>query len=82
MAADNKRRFKTEIDGKTYVLVGEGTQEHMQAVSDLLNEQLDQLKEAAPQIGDKDRAILLAFNAISKQLEMETNEATGQQGED
>ncbi|MCY9807327.1 cell division protein ZapA [Lentilactobacillus senioris] len=79
--ADNKRRFKTEIDGKTYILVGAGTQEHMQAVSDLLNEQLAELKEAAPQITDKDRAILLAFNAISKQLDMETNSALGRQGE-
>lgn len=80
--ADTKRRFKTEIDGKTYILVGEGTQEHMQAVSDLLNEQLAELKEAAPQISDKDRAILLAFNAISKQLDMETNSALGKQGEE
>ncbi|MSE22793.1 cell division protein ZapA, partial [Lactobacillus parabuchneri] len=46
MSENEKRRFKATIDGKDYVLVGNGTVDHMQAVTDLLNEQLNQLKEA------------------------------------
>ncbi|WP_172189375.1 cell division protein ZapA [Lentilactobacillus kribbianus] len=76
MTGNNKRRFKTKIGKKNYVLVGEGTEEHMQAVSKLLNEQLEQLTKATPGASNDDRAILLAFNAISNQLDMETQKAT------
>ncbi|EHO48596.1 cell division protein ZapA [Lentilactobacillus kisonensis] len=71
MINSEKRRFKTTIAGKDYVLVGNGTVAHMQAVSDLLNEQLDQLKDAMPNASEEQRAILIAFNAISKQFEIE-----------
>ncbi len=43
----------------------------MQAVTDLLNEQLKQLHEAMPSSTEEQRAILIAFNAISKQFEIE-----------
>ncbi|MQM87491.1 cell division protein ZapA, partial [Lactobacillus buchneri] len=39
--------------------------------SDLLNEQLKQLHEAMPTATDEQRAILIAFNAISKQFDVE-----------
>ncbi len=71
MIDDGKRRFKTKIGGKNYILVGKGTDEHLQAVSDLLNEQLGQLKAAMPKASDEQCAILAAFNAISKQFELE-----------
>lgn len=71
MSSNEKRRFKTTIDGKDYVLVGKGSVDHMQAVSDLLNEQLKQLHEAMPTATDEQRAILIAFNAISKQFDVE-----------
>lgn len=71
MEKKEKRRFKATIAGKDYVLVGNGTVEHMQAVTDLLNEQLDQLHEAMPASTEEERAILIAFNAISKQFELE-----------
>jgi cell division protein ZapA len=71
MSNNEKRRFKATIGGKDYVLIGKGTTEHMQAVTDLLNEQLKQLHEAMPSSTEEQRAILIAFNAISKQFEIE-----------
>ncbi|MFD1126361.1 cell division protein ZapA [Lentilactobacillus raoultii] len=71
MSENEKRRFKTTIGGKKYILVGKGSDEHLQAVSDLLNEQLTQLRRAMPNASDEQRAILSAFNAISKQFELE-----------
>lgn len=71
MSDSEKRRFKAHIDGKDYVLIGKGSVDHMQAVTDLLNEQLKQLQEAMPGSTEEQRAILIAFNAISKQFEVE-----------
>ncbi|GHP12632.1 cell division protein ZapA [Lentilactobacillus fungorum] len=70
MLNSDKRRFKATIGGKEYVLVGKGSVEHMQAVTNLLNEQLNQLQAAMPSATDEQRAILIAFNAISKQFEI------------
>lgn len=71
MTNDDKRRFKTTIAGKTYVLIGKGTDECLQAVSDLLNTQLAQLKKAMPNVSNEQLAVLMAFNAISKQFELQ-----------
>lgn len=72
---ENKRRFKTIIAGKTYTIVGNKAPEHLAAVSELVNAQLEQIKVAAPALGREERGILVAVNAISdqitKQLEME-----------
>ena len=72
---ENKRRFKTIIAGKTYTIVGNKAPEHLTAVSELVNAQLEQIKEAAPALGREERGILVAVNAISdqitKQLEVE-----------
>lgn len=64
-----RRRFKAVIDGKNYTIVGNRTEAHMQAVSDLMNKQLAQLKKLAPDMSREEASILLAFNAISDQLE-------------
>jgi len=72
---ENKRRFKTIIAGKSYTIVGNKAPEHLSAVSELVNAQLEQIKAAAPALGREERGILVAVNAISdqitKQLEME-----------
>lgn len=72
---ENKRRFKTIIAGKTYTIVGNKAPEHLNAVSELVNAQLEQIKVAAPALGREERGILVAVNAISdlitKQLELE-----------
>lgn len=70
MSAD-KKRWKTVINKKEYTIVGSYSEEHLRIVSQLVNQQLDKLKEIAPQLSEEDRAILLAVNAISGQVEAE-----------
>ncbi|WP_424899735.1 hypothetical protein [Trichococcus sp.] len=55
--------------------MGNKAPEHLTAVSELVNAQLEQIKQAAPALGREERGILVAVNAISdqitKQLELE-----------
>ncbi|GAB7170529.1 hypothetical protein TUA1478L_25250 [Lactiplantibacillus plantarum] len=44
----NKRRFKAEIDGRTYTIIGTASDRHMQTVTRMMNEQVAQLKKLAP----------------------------------
>ncbi|MFC6255068.1 cell division protein ZapA [Secundilactobacillus hailunensis] len=64
-----RRRFKAVIDGQSYTIVGNQTEAHMRAVTELMNQQLAQLKKLAPDMTQEEASILLAFNAISDQLE-------------
>lgn len=66
--AEQKRRYKAEIAGKTYTIIGPGTPAHFAAVTALLNQQLDQLHRLAPTLTTEDAAVLLAFNAVSDQV--------------
>ncbi|WP_413627166.1 cell division protein ZapA [Fructilactobacillus vespulae] len=68
---NNKKRFKTMLNGKTYTLIGSSSDEHMESVSKLLNDELTKLKKQVNNISTEDAAILLAFNAISDQLDKE-----------
>lgn len=63
-----KNRFKAVIDNQTYIIIGPETTEHMNMVTKLVNEQLNELKELASQTNSEQAAILLAFNAISDQV--------------
>ncbi|ETA74932.1 cell division protein ZapA [Ligilactobacillus equi] len=65
---ENKRRFKVEIDGQTYTIIGKSSPEHMQAVIKLVEEQLGALKEMMPSLTKEKAAVLLAINAVSDQL--------------
>lgn len=67
---EETHRFKAVIAGKSYTIVGQATDEHMRAVTEVLNEQFSQLKELSPNISKEDAAILMAFNAVSDQLKM------------
>lgn len=67
---EETHRFKAMIAGKRYTIVGQATDEHMRAVTEVLNEQFTQLKELSPNISKEDAAILMAFNAVSDQLKM------------
>lgn len=59
------------LNGKTYTLIGSSSDEHMESVSKLLNDELTKLKKQVNNISTEDAAILLAFNAISDQLDKE-----------
>jgi len=64
-------RFKTTIDGRSFTIVGRKSQEHMHVVSDLVNDELTELKKVTRNLDNEERAILLAINAKSEQLEMQ-----------
>lgn len=66
-----KKRFKTIIQGKTYVILGTKPQTHMKAVTELVEEQLNQLKELTTGLDGERRAILLAINAVSTQMDLQ-----------
>ena len=67
--SEQVRRFKVEIDGQTYTVIGKPSPEHMKAVVDTVEEQLNQIKEMMPSLSKEKAAILIALNAVSDQLE-------------
>lgn len=64
-------RFKTVIDGRPYTIVGRKSQEHMRTVTELINDELSELKKVTRNLDNEERAVLLAINAKSEQLEMQ-----------
>lgn len=69
--SETKKRFKTTIQGKTYVIVGTKSQPHMQAASEIVETQLNQLKRLTTGLDGERRAILMALNAVSDQLDLQ-----------
>ena len=69
--SETKNRFKTIIQGKTYVIVGTKPQAHMKVASELVEEQLNQLKELTVGLDGERRAILMAVNAVSAQMDLQ-----------
>lgn len=65
---DEKRRFKVTVDGKPYTILATRSDAHMNAVVELINSQLGQLKSLDPTLSREDRSILMALNALSDQL--------------
>lgn len=70
MKSENKR-LKAKIGGKEYTVIGKYPEEHLKTVFRLVNKQLDELQKLAPHLSKEDRAVLLAVNAVSDQLESE-----------
>lgn len=68
---DKKRRFKAKIAGKDYTIVGSLSATQLNTVVDLVNQQIEQLTELAPELTNADRCVLMAVNAISDQLTKE-----------
>lgn len=65
---EEKRRFKVTIAGRPYTIVGNRSDGHLNAVVELVNAQLQQLSELAPELSEADWSILMAVNAVSDQL--------------
>lgn len=61
-------RYRAEIAGKNYTLVGSYSKEHLDGAVQLVNLQLEQLAQLAPDLSTEDLAILMAVNAISDQM--------------
>lgn len=70
-AMDGKKRFKAKISGKDYTIVGSLSATHLNTVVDLVNQQIEQLTELAPELSNADRCVLMAVNAVSDQLQKE-----------
>lgn len=64
-------RLKAEINGKDYTIVGLKPQKHMQVVVEIIQAELAELKKLTHKLDDERRAMLLAINAKSEQLELE-----------
>ncbi|ATO44215.1 cell division protein ZapA [Loigolactobacillus coryniformis] len=69
--AEQKRRFKVVIDNKQYVIIGNASDAHIQAVTQLVNDQLAQIKSLATTLDDEQTAVLLAINTVSDQLRLQ-----------
>lgn len=65
---DEKRRFRATIAGKTYTIIGNRSATHLNAVVELVNQQLEQLAQLSPDLSLEDRCVLMAVNAVSDQL--------------
>lgn len=72
--AEEKRRYKANIAGKNYTLIGPGSTEQFDAVTTLLNDELAQIHRLQPSISIEDAAILLAFNSLSGQVRLRAKE--------
>ncbi|KAF1303969.1 MULTISPECIES: cell division protein ZapA [Enterococcus] len=66
--ATEKKRYKAVIANQTYTIIGRESNRHMDTVTKLVNEQLNEIRAMSPQIDTEQAAILLAVNAISDQL--------------
>lgn len=67
---EGKRRFKATIAGETYIIVGPRSNEHMRVVAETVDEQMKQLLKMTKGLDSEKRAMLMAINAVSDQLEM------------
>lgn len=65
------QRFQGKILGKTYTLTTNENQAHMEAVFNLANQQLNDLKKQNPKLSASDALVLVAINALSDQINMQ-----------
>ncbi|WP_127849521.1 cell division protein ZapA [Lacticaseibacillus hulanensis] len=72
--AEEKRRYKATIAGRSYTLIGPGSTDHFSAVTQILNDQLAQIHRLQPNLSREDAAVLLAFNALSDQVTAQTRQ--------
>lgn len=66
--AKAKTRYKAVIANQSYTIIGQETSQHMDRVTKLVNEQLQEIRQISPQTSQEEAAILLAINALSDQL--------------
>lgn len=64
-----KTRVKATISGKSYTIIGRKTQQEMQSIVRVLQEQLDQITQVSDKLSAEEVALLAAINAISNQFE-------------
>lgn len=63
-----QNRYKAIVADQTYTIIGQESKQHMDMVTALVNEQLNEIMSLSPEITQEKAAMLLAINAISDQL--------------
>ena len=66
-----KIRYKTTIAGRPYTIIGARPEEHIQSISKMVNEQMQQIESLSKGLDPERRAVLVAVNAVSDQIEMQ-----------
>ncbi|MBS7577645.1 MULTISPECIES: cell division protein ZapA [unclassified Enterococcus] len=64
----NKKRFKSLVDGKPYVLITTANDQLLRTATDIVNEKFQQIKEHAPQTSREDVAVLLSLQVVAEQV--------------
>ena len=63
-----QNRYKAIVADQTYTIIGQESKQHMDMVTALVNEQLNEIMSLSPEITQEKAAMLLAINAVSDQL--------------
>ncbi|MBO0450892.1 cell division protein ZapA [Enterococcus sp. AZ135] len=63
-----QNRYKAIVAGQTYTIIGQESKQHMDMVTALVNEQLNEIMSLSPEITQEKATMLLAINAVSDQL--------------
>ncbi len=63
-----KNRFKAMIENQNYTIISKEDPKHLKMVTELVNDQLKEIKGMSAEIDSEQAAILLAINAVSDQL--------------
>jgi cell division protein ZapA len=63
-----QNRYKAIVAGRTYTIIGQESKQHMDMVTALVNEQLNEIMSLSPGITQEKATMLLAINAVSDQL--------------
>ena len=63
-----KSLIRAIVAGQTYTIIGQESKQHMDMVTALVNEQLNEIMSLSPGITQEKATMLLAINAVSDQL--------------
>lgn len=66
--AKQKSRFKAVIENQNYTIISNENPKHMKMVTELVNDQLKEIKKMSAGLDSEQAAILLAINTVSDQL--------------
>ncbi|WP_314061650.1 cell division protein ZapA [uncultured Vagococcus sp.] len=69
--SQEKKRYKAKIANNTYTIIGSESKTHMDIVTELANDQLQEIMALSPNTDLAQASILLAINSISDQLKKE-----------
>lgn len=67
-----KIRYKAVIAEKTYTIISPETKSQLDLVTEMVNEQLNEIKQLSPDISSEEAAILCAINAVNDQVKKQT----------